>query len=287
MFSFSPSTDNLSRGTVPKREEFDMRPIEVLLGVLFPIFIAVGIAMAASGTDPLEFTVARVGFWLAAIDIFGLVVWWFYKHNEGIWQYIVGIFIVFIVVILLPIALRWIDAKEAAINKPVNFGVLTPKSDLLFSSEPRVVNRSIEIGNSGLKFGSFDFHGNKLVVELIGGKAKVSSDIRDETGNLVAQLIRNEWQTFPPAYDRNYNDYALEVKNSKGRVVLQVKVLPDQIQIQGEWWDTSGHGWRMLEPPEGGMKIIAFDAQTVPDEPAIKPLFLYPSSLHFGELAQP
>jgi hypothetical protein len=169
---------------------------------------------------------------------------------------------------------------------PSYAGILTPKGETLFSSSSKIMTRSIEIGNSGLQFGQMNFYGTPLLVELVEGKAKVSSEIRAENGDIIATISRNEWQVIASAWDRNYNDYALEVKNQKGRVVLQVKVLADRIQIQGEWWSTDGHGVRVLQTPQGGINMIAMTPGSVPEEPAIQPIFLYPSALHFGELKQ-
>ena len=53
-----------------------MGPIDILLGVLFPIFVSVGLSLALGASTPLEFWAARVGFALAAIDLAGLTIWW-------------------------------------------------------------------------------------------------------------------------------------------------------------------------------------------------------------------
>jgi len=182
------------------------------------------------------------------------------------------------------VTLRWVDAREEAVLKrPAYAGVLAPKEELLFSASQRIANRSIEIGDSGMSFGSLNFQGSELLVELIDGKAKISSEIRAENGDIIAKIKRNEWQAIQPKIlDRNYNDDALEVINSKGRVVLQIKVLPTTIQIQGEWWGANGYGDRALKTPEGGMEIIGLSHDSNPDEPSIQPMFLYPSELHFG-----
>ena len=65
-----------------------MRPIEILLGVLFPLLVAVGLAMAMGANSSMEFAIARFGFIGAAIDLGGLIVWWVYKHQHGNWQYV-------------------------------------------------------------------------------------------------------------------------------------------------------------------------------------------------------
>jgi hypothetical protein len=47
-------------------------------------------------------------------------------------------------------------------------------------------------------------------------------------------------------WDKNYTDDSLEVKDGHGRVVLQVKLLPNIVQIQEEWQWNPG-------TPSGGL----------------------------------
>ncbi|MEJ0092842.1 MAG: hypothetical protein WDN46_05280 [Methylocella sp.] len=49
--------------------------------------------------------------------------------------------------------------------------------------------------------------------------------------------MRNEWRVTPPpgTLDRNYTDDALEIRGAGGKIVLQLRVLQDRIQLQGEW----------------------------------------------------
>jgi hypothetical protein len=177
-------------------------------------------------------------------------------------------------------------------------GILYPKIDTILSSKQS--ERTVEIGNSGGKFiwkgpngqPIFDFfETSNLMLESVNGKLLVSTQIRDEKGNLVAELVRNEWKVSPPpkTWDRNYNDNALEVKNEAGRVVLQTKLLSDRVQLQGEWLNQDGGGLRLVEseddPPRG--LFVVFGPRKKPSEPPfIKPIFHYPSATHFGELIQ-
>lgn len=163
---------------------------------------------------------------------------------------------------------------------------------LLLSAEGKVASRAIEIGDSGLKFNAFSFFGvSKLKIELVEGVAKVSTDVRDDKGALIGEIVQNKWMVKPDkTWDFNYNDSALEVKNPQGRIVLQVRVLPDTIQIQGEWWSAQGDGVRVLKVPEGGMKVIRFNRDSNPDDdiwPKIQPIFEYPSELSLGKLLVP
>jgi hypothetical protein len=187
-------------------------------------------------------------------------------------------------------------------------GVLTPQVTVLFSARsaeastiPRLqfgtsneIVTQKEIGRDGaagtlllpaLSEGQFK-------IESIGGKIKVSTQIADDTGNLVVVLDRNEWKVAPPprTWDRNYSDDALEVKDAAGRVVLQVKALPDRIQLQGMWWVDIG-------PPNGHIRFILRGNPRIgaqinlvpkvprdPNIPTIDPMFVYPGDQHLGEL---
>jgi hypothetical protein len=135
------------------------------------------------------------------------------------------------------------------------------------------------------------FEDSDLTIETIDGKAVVSTKIRDQTGDLVAELVRNEWKVAPSpkTWDRNYSDDALEIINPAGRVVLQLKVLQHLVRIQGEWWDQSGHGVRIVMSPYNNAVLfikLAASMSNINDFP-ISPMFQYPSDLHLGELAEP
>jgi hypothetical protein len=153
----------------------------------------------------------------------------------------------------------------------------------------------LEIGNSGTIFYLFDNvldflvdYGCKVTLDGLSGQLKVSTILRDQNGNVVAELIQNEWKVSPATWDRNYNDTALEVKDPTGHIVLQVKLLDDRIQLQGEWW-TKGKGIRVLAKSAGGGALMSAmgDVADRDRHPQIVPIFEYPSKLHLGELRKP
>jgi Ca2+/Na+ antiporter len=273
-----------------------MRPVDVLLGVLFPIFIAVGM-MAMGASSPTEFWVAKIGFCLAALDAVALSMWWLYKSDPGVWQYTTALTIVLLATVFLAFTWKWVDEKEAVseIKVPKNSGILRANSELILSGTENKSNRLLEVGDSGA---IFVIHGGPLLpflgganimLELVDDQLKVSCRITDDNGNLVAELIRNEWKVAPPpqSWDRNYTKDALEVKDSKGRIVLQVKVLPDRIQLQGEWWSNKSHGIRLVksaDPKFHGAVMSVFNDKIKDFSPEIEPMFEYPSDTHFGEL---
>ncbi len=174
-------------------------------------------------------------------------------------------------------------------------GILYPKINTELKGEQ--AEKKVQIGNSGTFFvwaGSgnelFRFtEASGLTLESINGRLLVSTLVNDDRGNPVAELIRNEWKVAPPpkTWDRNYDDNSLEVKNEAGRIVLQVRLLTDRIQLQGEWLDQNGRGIRLVagDDPSTGALMVTFGPKSKPSAPPfIKPIFKYPSDRHFGEL---
>lgn len=171
--------------------------------------------------------------------------------------------------------------------------LMAPQGPVLLSSD--VAPRVLEIGDGGATLsyqgpagGSlFKFFGeSNLTIESVDGKLKVSTDIRDPNGDLVAELVRNEWKvaTPPRIFDRNYTKDALEVRNPQGRITLQVRLVRDRIKIQGEWWGTNGRGVRLVGAPgKGGMIMHLRTGQDLSKNP-IRPMFKYPSEKYFGQL---
>jgi hypothetical protein len=187
-----------------------------------------------------------------------------------------------------------------------NFGKLESRPDakLVFSADgpqPR-----LQIGASNVFFVGSDQYGqlifpalqrSQFKIESLDGNIKVSTSVTNTEGVVIAEVIQNEWKVAPPpgTWDKNYDDNALEVKDPKGRIVLQVRLLPDRVQMQGAWplgpeWKASGASSVIVRAdPEGtGAQIVLFPFDPKADVvwPEIKPLFQYPSELHRGELAQ-
>lgn len=159
------------------------------------------------------------------------------------------------------------------------------------------IPRAIEIGDSGARliysgpqgspFMTFaeNYH---LKIDLIDGELKVSTQIRNRKGEMVAELVENEWKVAlpPKTWDRNYNKNTIEVKDDTGSIVLQVRALPDRIQLQGDWWQDEIRGIRLVKDPNGrGGALTIFGPAFRPENASpILPLFRYPSERHLGEL---
>ncbi|MFC2061448.1 hypothetical protein ACFLUV_02955 [Elusimicrobiota bacterium] len=157
----------------------------------------------------------------------------------------------------------------------------------------------LEIGNSGTVFKikrpkneplfSF-FSENALSIWKENNEIRVSSILRNEKGEIIAEIVANEWKVNEEnSYDRNYNTHALEVRDKRGDVVLQVRLVEDKIQFQGKFYDKSGNGIAIVDPESReGIAIMEMTGETNPElKNKIKPIFKYPSELHLGELIIP
>ena len=179
--------------------------------------------------------------------------------------------------------------------------LVVPASSILMSLNNKFAKRELEIGDSGTILAFFGKSNepqvkldetSNLLIEKVNGKLVVSITLHDLDGLQTVELVRNEWKVAPPpgTWDRNFNANTLEVKGPQGWVVLQVRLLPDRIQMQWEWWKTGGVGWRFVksdDPLHPGALFIPLRKEQLPSAPEIKPLFDYPSAFHAGELAAP
>jgi len=118
---------------------------------------------------------------------------------------------------------------------------------------------------------------------------ELSTIIRDRFGNVVVTIEKNHWEVSPlrsACWDKNYTDNTLEVLDGRNHVVFQVRMLVDHVQLQGEWHDDIGRGLRIMKSPvktrQGGLMLGLTPADQQIDY-QITPIFMYPSSEHWGE----
>ena len=208
-----------------------------------------------------------------------------------------------------------------------NAGTLRGATVTLLSASQNIYPR-LKLGNSAAFF-TFDSPGKSsfsdffqfakdltLKIWAENGQMKLSTKIRDKNGNLIAEIIANEWVIKPEAaWDRNYTSNALEVKNPMGEIVLQVIMHEGYIQLAAKMYDSNGDGFAIgskvftkedgIEHEQGKQIIIAaansskgevsvgeitgvFElrpkSQGLPLKLTIDPIFQYPSNLHLGEL---
>jgi hypothetical protein len=127
-----------------------------------------------------------------------------------------------------------------------------------------------------------------LIIGIEGGDVVLSTVIRDEKGEIIAELVRNEWRVNPhKAFDRNYAKGAIEVRDATGDIVLQARLQDDRVQLSAKFRDAEGHavGIGKIRGPDGNVGgAIEFTGSAHPRLTLkIPPLFRYPSDLHLGE----
>lgn len=187
--------------------------------------------------------------------------------------------------------------KEGAANKvaelekkkAANAGVLKAKDKILFSTS-KDIYPVLDIGGALLRWRGpegaplITLNDVNLTIVKRLDRVYVTTTIRGSDGNIMAELVENEWKVNPGnIFDRNYTQKALEIKNPKGQVILQVEALADRIKFQGILYGSDGSALALTANPAGGARILPFRGDIEKSE-EITPMFNYPSELHFGEL---
>jgi hypothetical protein len=170
----------------------------------------------------------------------------------------------------------WIYDQYQSQHAALPSGVLvTPSDGKDHSTEPPI----LEIGDGDAYFvwvGNqdsplFHFWHDKLRIRRDGNRILVSITVKDSQGNLIVEIKDNAWTVSKTGlWDKNYTDNSLEVKDARGRIVLQLRLLPDRVQFQLEL------------PNQGDFKIV--EQGKYSDDDGIVPRFKYPSKDHWGEL---
>jgi len=126
---------------------------------------------------------------------------------------------------------------------------------------------------------------------------EISTIVRDRYDREVVRVEKNHWFVRAQnSVDHNYTDTALEVLDSGGHVVLQLRLFPDRIQIHGERHDAFGGGFQIVDscpdPNNAGrfikcLQLFGTGLLEREHRLMIPPMFKYPSSRHWGEFARP
>ncbi|HEV8588798.1 MAG TPA: hypothetical protein VGQ72_07970 [Pyrinomonadaceae bacterium] len=186
----------------------------------------------------------------------------------------VGLSGFFAALVYSPIRTSW-HAEQAAETT----GTLIVSSTDATNELPRV-----QIGQGGTAFvlelregqatNLFGMPFDVVNVKRVNNQLLLSTTVRDQAGNLVVEVVENRWTVSPVktnCWDKNYTQDSLEVKDGRGRVVLQVRVLPHALQIEGEW------------PLPGGRHTLVAEDDQYTDLKGIVPRFKYPSEIYWGE----
>jgi hypothetical protein len=133
------------------------------------------------------------------------------------------------------------------------------------------------------------FRDSGVAVDNDGGHLSLSTEVHDAQGKLVVKVIKNHWIVNPDksiCLDKNYTADSLEVKDGRGHVVLQVRLYPEELHLQGEWFDDTGRGFEIIGKSwnaDAGMIKMPTPVSRQAMEELIPPVFEYPSSQHWAE----
>ncbi len=174
-----------------------------------------------------------------------------------------------VAVVYRPIYSVW-RSEQASLNSGVLRTVKKGKRDHS-KDRPAIQVGTASIFELGPEGRFMELDEDQISVKRVNGELVLTTTVRDKDGNLIVEVIDNHWTVSPlkaSCWDKNYTADTLEVKDGRGRVVLQVRVLPDRIQIQGEWANTHN--------------VVADDGQYNARD-GLNPIFRYPSEKYWGE----
>jgi hypothetical protein len=197
---------------------------------------------------------------------------------------------------ILQLRIARAERRSKAIS--AHAGVLKSTKQTLLAPDQKIYPK-LEIGDTGTIFlftgpqgqPLFSvFEDTHLTMEMEDGQLKVSTVIRDKGGRIVAELLKNEWKVnAAAAYDRNYSEDAIEVRDSSGDVVLQLRFVGDRVQFQGKFFNNAGQAFGIgkIKGPDGRESgAIELTGHAHPHlQLQITPIFRYPSDRHLGEFA--
>lgn len=151
------------------------------------------------------------------------------------------------------------EIKYLALGSSVRFKIDTPQGVLFKDGNQPLISMNLE-----------------------NGKLSISAIIRDLNGQIIAELVNNEWQINEHnMFDRNYNDSAIEVKDKTGKVVLQAAHFGDTIFFAGILHCKNGRTVS-LHPIQKGEAVMELIPPGKESDYQINPIFKYPSDRYFG-----
>jgi hypothetical protein len=189
-----------------------------------------------------------------------------------------GFFLGVLGIALTGLGLRWyiydkqINATSGVISAATQ---RTPMSISIGSAE------FVMFSHDGMLFR--DNEGPLLSVRLTNGRLLVTTQIRDASGALLAEMKDNEWKHLPqPAiFDRNYTMDVLEIRDKSGKVALQVANLGSTVDVAAIFH--CANGWTYsVGPIAGAGSAIELSPPGSELQSEIPAICDYPSDLHFG-----
>lgn len=178
-------------------------------------------------------------------------------------------------------------AKQAIENQL--YGSLQDGSTMILPAQKNVIPHIVMGGEK------FSFEGpmgrilKKMNMEarIDNGHLKFSTTIYGKDRDIVAEISDNEWKiNRDSVFDRNYSRSALEVRNTRGDIVLQVHLEGNRLYFQGVLYFAERDLSILIARGEkDGVPCCLIEVQKPGEqfEHSVKPLFRYPSGLYLGE----
>lgn len=160
-------------------------------------------------------------------------------------------------------------------------GTLRPLNHIVYPSMKMQYGKSSYVTSSSFTDGIFTAD-SSIMIRFEKGLVKVSTEIYNKEGKIIGILSDNKWKLapYPYTWDRNYTENALEIVNDKNKVVFQIRILSDTIQLQAKYYRASGKSLAIYGDSKSGTMNLG---NPNIDSINIEPLFKYPSSDFLGE----
>lgn len=224
--------------------------------------------------------------WVADSDLFSQYT------NRNLWELRISIIALGCAITAWPIYRQWrVERAEAkdGVLVPSDYDSDIPKDRfcLKIAGSPR--GQGAFLVPNDKKSSPLGVMGDSVVLEPHDGTVALSTVVRDEASDLIVEIDGNVWHVSHEqhiSWDKNYNKDSLEVLDGQGRVVLWVKALKNEIQIEGDWHREDHWEVKITEGPDG--PVMLSEPMYYPDiqKVALARKFLYPGKDHWGELAK-
>lgn len=222
----------------------------VWLGIAFPVLVGLGVALAVSDANDIEFWVARGCFVLAALDALIFVVIWLWRsENPSIPLVVIGAVIAGVSIVGLVYGLKWVDYREEK-----GLTRLLPGSKPRPQLPPRCdppADAMVVLFGSNAAWGSqfpytvLDMGGTKmLAVDKVADKAQLSISVLrifDDRGTIIARIDDDGFWVAPDVRRQKPNRSTLVVYDRGDQQALKVEFLnSNTLYVEGIFRDRKG-----------------------------------------------
>jgi len=222
----------------------------IWLGVGFPILVGIGVALAVSDANEIEFWVARGCFILAALDALAFVVIWLWRAESlGASTAVIGALIAGSFVIGLVYGLKWVDYREErGITKLMPGSKVRPQMPR--GCDPPADAMVVLFGSNvawGTKFPYTVLEMDKtkmLAISKVAGKSQISIDVLrifDESKKIIARIDEDGFWVASDVRRQKPNRSTLVVYDGADQQALKIEFLnPNTLYIEGISRDRRG-----------------------------------------------